>query len=358
MEDILRKLVAFRSTADDVAATHQALDYVASFVAVRGMHVERYESNGHESLVATIKPGNKTPKVMLAAHLDVLPAPDELFELRKSGGKLYGRGVLDMKYAIASYLQIIDEQQDSLQDLDFGLMITTDEELGGVDGVGQLVTEGYLPQVCVLPDGDDNWQIQLFSKGFLYIQLQAYGTPAHGSRPWLGDNAILPLMDAIRDIQALFVGQSTNTPTLNVGKIQGGTAANQVADYAEALIDIRFNNHDEKQTILQQVQDICTAHGVTLSVHIDGDTTSYSLDNPYIAPFAQLITEVTGVTVTGSRTLGTNDTRFYTPYNVPCISFYPTGDGHHGPEEWIDEKAFYQFKEIIDRYLQQMARVS
>lgn len=357
MEDILRKLVAFPTVTGNSQAAHEALDYIIDFVTQRGMHLQRYDSNGYESFVATTRSENKTPKVMLAAHLDVVPAADELFEMRKSDGKIYGRGVLDMKFAIAAYMQLVDDLQESLHLYDFGIMITTDEEMGGMDGVAKLVDEGYIPGVCILPDGGDNWQIQLFSKGFLYLQLRSYGTPAHGSRPWLGVNAIYPLMETIQEIQQIFKDSGPDTDTFNVGAISGGTTYNQVADFAEAKIDIRLTSEANKKKLLAQIEAICKKHNVELLVNMDGAVTDFSLENPLIAPFADYIHEVTGIQVQGSRTLGSNDCRYLAAKGVPCISVYPTGAGHHGPEEWIDENAFYQFKQVLERYVDHTAKL-
>lgn len=356
--ELLRKLVAFPTVTTDEQSLHEALDFIASFVVLRGMHVERFESGGFESLIATVKPGNKTPKVMLAAHLDLVPAPDEAFELRKADGKLYGRGVLDMKFAIASYLQFIDEVQNRLEDYDFGLMITCDEETGGLNGTGPLVAEGYLPGVCILPDGGDNWQVQVHAKGFSRLKLASYGVSAHGSRPWLGKSAFAPLLKALHEVESLFPENNADSNTYNLGKMAGGNVGNQVADYAEAFLDLRFMNDREKQRITEATRAICDQYGIELTVQLDGAASAFSLENPYIAPFVALITEITGTVVTGAHTLGNSDARFFSEWDVPCISVYPTGGGHHGPEEWLDETAFHQFKEILNRYMDKVACVS
>lgn len=356
MEEILRKLVAFRTVTGDETAAHQALDYVANFITNRGMHVARYDSNGFESLVATVQPGSKTPKVLLTAHIDVVPAPDELFELREENNKLYGRGVLDMKCAIAVYLQIVDDLKEHLPDYDFGIMITSDEECGGKNGIENLVKEGYLPEVCILPDGGDNWQIQLYSKGFMYIRITVQGKPAHGSRPWLGRNANLALLNIIHEAQALFPDAGPETNTFNLGIINGGGAVNQVSDYAEAVIDIRVISESERARLTKALEQICAKHHGELTIELNGGVSEFSLENKYIAPFAELITQITGVKVMGSRTLGSNDARYFAIKNVPCISFYPTGGGHHGPEEWLDKKAFEQMHDIMRAYLDGNAR--
>lgn len=212
-----------------------------------------------------------------------------------------------------------------------------------------------MPEICIIPDGGDNWQIQLTSKGFYHLQVRTYGTPAHGSRPWLGDNAILPLLHCLQKVHALFGAPEPDKATVNIGTITGGAAINQVADYAEASLDLRVWQESERKELLGQIQAICDAEAVELHIMGDGAATSFDLADPLIAPFARIITTVTGITVTGSHTLGSNDTRFYAAYDVPCISLYPTGAGHHGPEEWLSKQAFHQFKDVLGQYLQEVA---
>ena len=358
MEEILRKLVAFPTVTGDEQSAHETLDYIAGFVAARGMHVERFDSNGFESLIATVKAGHKAPKVMLGAHLDVVSAPDELFNMRKEAGKLYGRGVLDMKFAIAAYMQFVDDVQDHLEDYDFGIMITTDEEIGGKDGVAALIQEGYLPKVCILPDGGDNWQVQVHAKGFLRLKMASFGKSAHGSRPWQGKSAFAPLFRALHETEALFPENNASSNTYNLGQMAGGNTGNQVADYAEAHLDFRLLDKHEMQRIRRATQAICDKYGVELNVELEGSPTEFDLENPYIAPFVRTITEVTGVTVTGARTLGSNDARYFSELGVPCISVYPAGGDHHSDEEWLDEAAFYQFNEVLGRYMDEVAKVS
>lgn len=356
MEDILRTLVSFPTVTGDTQSNHEALDYIADFVIKRGMYVERFEFEGAESMVVTTKPGYKTPRVLLAAHLDVVPATEEMFTIVERDGKYFGRGVVDMKSALAGYLYFIDQHQEHLQDYDFGLMITTDEEDGGV-GVEKLVAEGYLPQVCILPDGGENWQIQTYSKAFVYSKITTNGLPAHGSRPWLGQDAIVTLTEALQEIRTLFPNQGPETNTINIGMIRGGEAINQVSADAEAWVDIRLASEQERAPMLQKLQAICDTHHANLDVKIHGVAGEFNLKDPFIEPFARHITDVTGVQVTGSRTLGSNDARHFAKHHIPCVSFYLPGAGHHGPEEWITTESVPQYAEILDRYMEEVARI-
>ncbi len=354
MEEIFRQLVAIPTITGNHEANHDALDYIERFLKKRGMHVSRLEWNGIESLIATTRK-TKTPKVMLSAHLDVVHGDQELFELREEDGKYFGRGVLDMKYAIAAYMQAADELKHQLHAYDFGIMITTDEEAGGLDGVAKFADNGYIPEVLILPDGGMNWQIQLYSKGFLYLSIASKGRPAHGSRPWLGENAIDKLMATLTDIHTLFPDPGTDPDTthntINIGQVSGGNTVNQVAGSAEALLDIRYASSAERERLLADMNRICAAHGTKLQVVIQGESTNFSLSDPYFAALAKIITDVTGKEVKGSRTPASSDIRYYIPHGVPCISVYPPGGGHHGREEWIDKEGFHQFKDVIVGYV-------
>lgn len=359
LEDILRQLVAIPTVTGNYEASHDALDYIERFLKQQGMYCKRYEWNGLESMVATTR-RTKTPKVMLAAHLDVVPGDESLFELQEKDGKYYGRGTLDMKYAIAAYMQAAQELGPRLHDYDFGIMITTDEEAGGLDGVARLVEAGYIPEICILPDGGLDWQIQLYSKGFLYLAITAKGKAAHAARPWLGDSAITKLVQVINETQELFIdpGEDPDVAinTLNIGRIAGGKAPNQVAEHAEMILDIRVSSDAEGKRLFQEIEQISTRHGASTSLLIHGSATNFSLDDPVFATFAALITEKTGVTVKGSRTPASSDIRYFIPHGVPCISVYPPGGAHHSQSEWIDKEGFYQFEEIIKTYLERTAK--
>ena len=70
-------------------------------------------------------------------------------------------------------------------------MFTTDEELGGENGVGELLKHGWSAGLAVIPDGGENWQVESAAKGPLRAEIVCLaGRSAHGSRPWEGENAI------------------------------------------------------------------------------------------------------------------------------------------------------------------------
>jgi succinyl-diaminopimelate desuccinylase len=191
-EKQLATLVAMPTISDDIIANDMAMDYIQAYVAERGVYCKRYRFKGHSALLASTQPNNLlTPKVLLSGHTDVVTGDEGLFTLTAKGDKLFGRGVYDMKFALAGYLQIIDELKDNLSSYDLGLMITSDEEISSVS-VHELVKKGLKPQVCIMPDSTaPGWDIETVAKGFWRFDLIAEGRTAHGARPWEGESASL-----------------------------------------------------------------------------------------------------------------------------------------------------------------------
>lgn len=353
MEALLRDLVAFRTVSGDHRAMRQLLDYVESYLTERGMHCRRLESNGFESLVAETRPGNKRPKVMLAAHADVVTAADEMFSLRTEGERYIGRGVLDMKFAIAVFMQIVDDLRDRLGSLDFCIVITGDEEIGGNDGMRVVIEDGYRPDICILPDSGENWQVQTSSKGFWAFDITSEGTIAHGSRPWLGDNALTKLLTALDEIAVYFPRTpNADTNTISLTRLTGGEAMNQIPGQGLMTIDIRTINQAEHDRIYNAVTATCGKHGLGLKVVSQSPPTTTDLNHPLIQPFVKLIEETTGVQVTGSRAMGASDARYLVPHNIPFISVFPLGGDLHGAGEWLDKRAFLKFQPLVRQFLQ------
>jgi succinyl-diaminopimelate desuccinylase len=139
---ILGRLISFPTVSGPTEEMSACFDYVESILSEHGMHVQRHNSNGFPSLIATSR-DTTCPKVLLQAHLDVVPADPTFYSLQEKGGKLYGRGSFDMKFAAACYIALVRSLGATLQDYSFGIMFTSDEEIGGKNGVNYLLNNGY-----------------------------------------------------------------------------------------------------------------------------------------------------------------------------------------------------------------------
>ena len=354
MQEILQKLVEIPTVTRDFAANHQAIEYIAQFLETRGMYINRHKWNGFESLVATTHP-TQTPEIFLVGHIDVVPGDKSQFHLTQKDNKLYGRGVFDMKFALAAYLHLVDQLQDTLTDYDFGIMISSDEEVGGHHGVKKLIQAGYLPKAAVIPDGGANWAVEIFAKGISWFTITAHGKSTHSSRPWEGDNAFEKLTEILGEIKNLFAEQDPSTSTLNIAQVHSGEATNQVPDKATAHLDVRTASLEDKEEIANAIQAICRAYGADLEIPLADPPCINDPKNPYIARFMQDIETITGYPSSTTVAMAGSDGRFFSEAGVPCIITYPPGGGHHGAGEWISREGFEQFYKILYRYINRVA---
>lgn len=354
---ILTELVAMKTVTADVDACSAAIQTLKNRFEAAKMFVTTLESNGHPSLVATSR-NTKHPKLLLAVHLDVVPGPDNLFTLKDDSGKLYGRGVFDMKFALAIYMHMVDQIGDDLAQHDFGILVTCDEEVGGSNGVRYILEQGWGTDVCLLPDGGDNWQLEASAKGAWFVKLRAQGKAAHGSRPWEGNNPINHLLRAIDKLQAHFQNSGPTKNSLTVAMIHGGEAINQGPATAEASLDIRYLQAADRQTIESYVAEACQPDAITYETISQLDPHQTDMDNPFVSQFMSVVEKARNTPMSTTASNGATDARFFAPYKTPVIVFRPDGGGAHGEDEWVSVDGLVTMYNILNKYLEHIRSVS
>lgn len=360
IQEKLKKLVEFKTLSLDQDENKRALNWIKKEISQLSLFIKEFEKNGFYSLVITTKE-TKHPKVLLAAHIDVVSGEDSLFNMKIRDEKIYGRGVFDMKYAIACYLELLEELSDNLNLLDFGIMITTDEEMGGFSGTNYLLNEiGYGADICILPDGGQNWQLITKAKGVIQLKIDSCGKSAHGSKPWLGISAINNLMEFLSQLSEDEIfsedrydkGDLHYYNTMNIGKIDGGSAINKVAEKAMAILDIRFVPDESEEKIIERIKGRANNFSdIEIETVFTGSVLNVDSDNPFIRSFRDIASEVRGKDMKEALTHGSSDARFFSENNIPVIVIRPEGGGHHGDEEWISSKDLNDFYETLRMFV-------
>jgi succinyl-diaminopimelate desuccinylase len=353
----LKHLVGFHSVSNDLVGTEECFRYLRKHLTACGLDVQLLRHNDFPSLVVSTL-GNKKPRVLLQAHIDVVPGRDELFELKEKEGRLYGRGVYDMKFAAACYLQLGEDLKDSLKDYDFGMMFTSDEEIGGRNGVKHLLEQGYGGDFCILPDAGDNFQIQSGCNGVWIVRLAADGLSAHGSRPWEGDNAIKRLMECLSDINELFGEPAMSKSSLTISKIEGGKVVNQVPDNANACLDMRFTSNQERTEKQKELEKIAAKHKISVETLEDHDCLKTDLEDPHIKEFRSMAERILGRPVGTVHAFGASDARYFVKHGISTLLIRPTGGSAHADDEWIDKADLLVFYEVLKEYVTKAAKIS
>jgi tripeptide aminopeptidase len=220
-------------------------DAVRADLEVLGLEVEEDDTGadtGSEAgnLLARIRGPAEGRTVLLCAHLDTVPlsAPVEVVQ---ENGVLSNRhdAILgaDNKAAVATILSAARRLAGDGPPVGVELLFTTCEELAlaGAKTVerGRLRADfGY-----VFDHASPVGELILASPTYYRLELDFRGQAAHaGIRPEAGRNAIAAAARALATMQ---LGRLDEATTTNVGEIEGGSAANVVAERCRAVLEAR-----------------------------------------------------------------------------------------------------------------------
>lgn len=333
LEATLDQLVSIPSVSNNTAACREILEFIAGQLESHHLFISSDMERENPWLIATTQ-DTKEPDILFAAHVDVIPAEQKMFTMKKIGGKLMGRGVYDMKLAAAVYLHLVREQADNLSKLNIGFLFTTDEEIGGLS-VPAVLELGWRPRIAFLPDGGDNWQIEELAKGLYGVVLTAHGKAAHGSRPWEGDNALHRIIDATTELRKLFPHQHPDTATLSINRVNGGSAVNQIADFASVEIDFRSFHKEDLALFYAEVVRICEEYDLEFDIVQEGGSHVFDKTADATKHFIAILESITSRPVEYTRSFGGSDARHFAHYNIPCVVIEPNGGGRHSDNEWV-----------------------
>lgn len=352
LENTLASLVAIPSVPNDSFACHAVMNFVHDELKAYDLSIQTHFDIQNPWLIATTK-HTRSPDILFYAHLDVVAGASQLFQMQKVDGHLLGRGVFDMKFAAACYLEFLRNHADALSDFNIGFLFTTDEEKdsGCMDDV---ISAGFRPKVVFMPDGGDNWSIEKRAKGFYSVELISLGKTAHGSRPWEGDSALHNLLDTIKPLRDKYTLQEKDHPTLMINSIQSGHAINQIPDHAIAKLDFRcFNQHemDEYVGLLKSI--VKTRSNLSFIVHNFSETMEFNDASPYVQSFIRSYKKVRGISPTFCDSYGATDSRFFTPIGIPCVIVEPRGGGRHSDDEWLMAADLAVYYQLIEHWILQ-----
>ncbi len=358
--DLLQHLVRMPTITSDHATNRAALDWVEKQLQGLPLTIRRFEHMGFSSLVATTRP-TRDPKLWLAGHIDVVPGDPSSFNPHLENGKLYGRGAHDMKGGLAIFIALLQDLGSSLINYDLGLMLTSDEEVGGHDGVRWLLEQGYRGQAAFIPDSGVNWGLESGSKGIMWWDLVAAGRSAHASRPWEGLSAIDELNRFIAHVRTHLptepCGSSDhNHPTLNIGAFNGGEAANQVAYTARARLDIRVPVTISLETVTSWFDEAKNAIPSVEATIALADP-PYSITNhSAILQFQAIAHDIIGDVPTTLVAHGSSDARHFAARGIPTVNISPVGSGFHVPREWVDLDSLDRLYAATRRFVESWAK--
>jgi succinyl-diaminopimelate desuccinylase len=387
VSNLCSQLVQF-NTAHPQGRTDEIVEHIAGYFEDKGVKWETHSNNPLKpNIVAKIK-GTSKKKILWVGHLDVVPEgkienwnyPPYGGEITKDG-LIYGRGASDMKGACAAAMvsaRILSDLNEKIEN-SVEFWFTADEEIGGRDGARWLAQTNRLKgDVCIIGDGNNGGteapSIDLGCKGSARTRLIARGKTAHGSVPFMGENAInkllrvIPWVEKIKDyaldlppeldepiqnsIEFILKTQSLteeqkkeaervfNYPTVTCNIIEGGVKVNVVPDYAEALFDIRLTPGSNPLKVKEKILELVAksnVQGVEAQVNAGNRAGYYeSPDTEFAKQLLGLLHRITGKKPTFNILTGGTDAVSIKRYSgIPCLGYGTSMTGQaHKPNEY------------------------
>lgn len=268
--EMLARLIAFPTISSD--SNLDLTDFVRGWLAEHGVTAKVIpDAAGRKaSLFATIGP--QVPGgVVLSGHSDVVPVPGQWsgdpFRLREVGSRLIGRGVTDMKGFVAAALVMVPEWQKMGLRRPIHIALSRDEEIGciGADELAQAMAAVIAPPAGVIVGEPSMMAVIDGHKGSFSFRTKVTGRAGHSSRMDIGVSAVMNA-GAVVSLITDMLHENMDNPqsgdfvppytTLHCGLIQGGTAANIVADSCEFVTDFRIMPGDSPEVYLARIDEL------------------------------------------------------------------------------------------------------
>lgn len=195
-------------------------------------------------------PGTSEKTLVIAAHLDISFAPGVNTKVRKEGGRWHGPGLADDSRGLAAQLAIVEAMRAALLKTRKTLLFVANV---GEEGLGDLIGIRYLFQQSphrarldsfISIDGTSPARITTGGTGVKRYRIELRGPGGHSSGNFGRVSAIHTASRIVARLAAMEVPAQPKT-TYNVGKIQGGTAINAIAETCSMEIDLRSESPGE-----------------------------------------------------------------------------------------------------------------
>ncbi len=287
-----------------------------------------------ENLHAIRRPaGDPGRHFAFAGHLDVVPPgkgwASDPFEPHVRGDLLHGRGAVDMKGSIASFVAALHDIPREAGTI--SLIITGDEEGPAIYGtralIDLMVAQGSVPDLCLVGEptsvarlGD---MVKIGRRGSVNMWIRVAGQQGHVAYPHLADNPIPKLVAILSEIEAITL--DTGTDWFQPSNIEitdlavGNPAHNVIPAAAEARISIRFNDLHSGASLTELITSVAEAMGGTVEAKISGEA-FLTPPGELSSMIADAIRAETGIETELSTTGGTSDARFLSRI-CPVVEF-------------------------------------
>ncbi|MEO8286300.1 MAG: ArgE/DapE family deacylase [Chloroflexota bacterium] len=371
--DLLARLVSIDSQNPDLvpgaAGESEIAHAIADIAEAGGLEVELIEpAPGRVSVLARLRGTGATGNnrtLLLNGHVDTV-ALGEMENALSPGvrdGRMYGRGVYDMKAGVTAMLMAALTLSKARPAGDLLVMAVADEEYAsigtqavlehmqqrGIKADGAIVTEPTELELCVA------------HKGFAWAEISTQGRAAHGSRRGEGVDAIFHMGRVLRRLEQLDneLQERPAHPLLGHGSlhaslISGGSGLSTYPDNCVLQIERRTLPGEDEQSVAAELEALLQAER-----DFDPNFAANSRVTLYRAPFEvaedeeivrsiqEAATSVLGSPVRRQGATYWMDSALIAAAGIPTVVFGPHGTGAHSKVEWVELASVVQCAQVL-----------
>src|SRR5215472_535526 len=351
--ELTRQLVAIDSVNPDLVPGGRGEAEIARFVATwardRGLDVEVVEPvAGRPSVLVSARGTGGGRSLLLCAHTDTVGVSGmtDPFGARVAGGRLYGRGAVDMKGSLAACLVATARLAGRNLAGDVVLAAVADEEnasIGATAVAGRVRTDAAIVTEPVAGGG-----VCVAHKGFVWLRVTVTGRAAHGSRPEEGVDAIAAMGRILTGVQTL--GRSLRAgprhPLLGTGSVHASMieGGQEMSSYPERCVlgverrTIPGEDADGARAELERIVAEARAQDPALDARVEVTLARrpYEVDQaePIVREVLREVEAHGEARIAGAA--GWMDSAVFAEAGIPSVILGPDGEGLHSTEEWVD----------------------
>jgi LysW-gamma-L-lysine carboxypeptidase len=350
--------------------------------------VELYSPTGQESEIARFlveqmanrglsawidKAGNaigewgKGPVFLLCGHMDTVPGN---LPIRIDGNKLFGRGAVDAKPALAAMLSSAEMLVKEEFPAKLIVVGTVDEE-GNSRGIKYLLNRGINADYAIFgePSGVDS--ITIAYKGSLHLKFTCQTDGGHSSSPWLSRSAVEEALEVWRELQTIHFSEEKpeskfHSLTSALKEIHGGMASSTIPSYCELHTDFRLPPAVSTHRLLIKAKEIVETHisnheGVKIRMDVEDSNEPYeaNTNSLLVRGLSWAIRDTLKKPATLLRKTGTGDMNIFGATNKVSVVTYGPGDSRldHTSMENIDFNEYRNSIKILGQGLKRTLQI-
>jgi acetylornithine deacetylase len=311
--------------------------------------------DGRCNAVARVS-GGPGPTVALCAHLDTVSAEGvaNAFEPRVENGRLYGRGAYDMKGGVAAVMAAMDALARRPPGGTVLAALVADEEYASV-GAADFV-DRYAVDACIVTEPSEG-RLILAHKGFVWLELETAGVPAHGSRWEDGASAIASMarvIAALAEHDVSVLRQRTHPllgpASLHCSMIEGGTGWSTYAGSCVARIERRTLPGETQAQVMGEISAVAAAAGEEVRVRevLVRSPLECPADSAIADAVRQAAKELTGTAPETAGVAYWMDAAIFADAGAATVNYGPGGGGAHAEVEWVELDSVVRCARVLE----------